>query len=134
MKKIIALLLIVIITQPISFAFGRKSTMNDVMNNWVGENINTVIQKWGYPTKQQTVAGKEVYYWEETFNTIGGGDTIYGTTIQTPVYSMTYTCNRILEVDKNYMVVRWDWNGNYCPINHLSGKRYINPNNNPWKK
>ena len=126
MKKIFVFILVAALVQPMSFAFGRKSTMDAVMNSWVGENINTVINHWGYPTKQRNIAGKQVYSWEKTVFTVGGGFD------GAPIYGGTYSCNRILEVDDNYNVVKWSWNGNNCPITCFTAKKYVNPYKNPW--
>ena len=43
MKKYLILLLAMILMQPTSFAAGMKNTMGKVMDSWVGENIDTVI-------------------------------------------------------------------------------------------
>ena len=51
MRKFIILLLAIILIQPTSYAVGMKKTMNKVMDIWIGENIDTVIDYWGYPSK-----------------------------------------------------------------------------------
>ena len=44
-----------------SFAFMEK-TMNEIMDSWVGEDIDYVIDNWGYPTKEKTVNKRKLYY------------------------------------------------------------------------
>ena len=51
-----------------SFAVGTKSTMNKIMNSWNGEHIDSVIAKWGYPTKESTIAGHKLYIWDKKNN------------------------------------------------------------------
>ena len=127
MKKYIAILLNIILIQPVTFAAGMKNTMGKVMDSWIGENIDKVIDSWGYPSSEKEIAGKKLYYWTKSSYVI--------TSNQYGVYGGESTCNRILEVDKNNTVVRWQWEGNSCPSTYIfSGKKFVNPNNNPWKK
>ena len=56
MKKFIILFLIILLAQPMSFAFGTKKTMEKIMNSWQGENINSVIDVWGYPSSEKEIA------------------------------------------------------------------------------
>ena len=129
MKKFIILLLLltIILIQPSSFAVGMKNTMGKVMDSWIGENIDTVINSWGYSSSEKEIAGKKLYYWLNSSYVVTGNQ--YG------VYGGESTCNRILEVDKNNIVVKWQWEGNSCPSTYIfSGKKLVNPNNNPWKK
>ena len=127
MKKFIILLLTIILIQPSSFAVGMKNTMGKVMDSWIGENIDTVINHWGYPSSEKEIAGKKLYYWLNSSYVVSGN--------LSGVYGGEATCNRILEVDKNNTVVKWQWEGNNCPSTYIfSGKNLVNPNNNPWKK
>lgn len=126
MNRILILLLIVILIQPMSFAFGAKKTMGNIMDSWVGENIETVIEHWGYPTDEKIIAGKKLYYWTVSSYSVTGN--------QSYVYGGEATCSRILEVDKNNNVIKWQWSGNSCPITYFTGKKFVNPNNNPWIK
>ncbi len=127
MKKYIVILLTIVFIQPSSFAIGMKNTMNKVMDSWIGENIDTVINIWGYPSSEKEIAGKKLYYWLNSSYVVSGN--------QYSVYGVEATCNRILEVDKNNTVVKWQWEGNNCPSTYIfSGKKLVNPNKNPWKK
>lgn len=126
MRKIVISILAVIIIQPMSFAIGTKSTMCKIMDSWLGEHINTVMDSWGYPSQEKEIAGRKLYYWINSSYVVSGGQ--YG------VYGGESTCNRILEVDKNNKVIKWQWEGNSCPATYFTGKKFVNPNNNPWKK
>jgi len=126
MKKYIVLLLSLLVLQNCTFAFGTKDTMNKIMNSWIGENINSVIAIWGYPTSEKTVAGRKLYTWSQG-STIG--ENIWGTALVEQ-----QTCNRILEVDESNNVKSWQWEGVSCPDLYCTGKKWVNPNNNPWKK
>lgn len=126
MKKFLIVLFIITFFPTVSFAIGTKDTMKRIMDSWIGENIETVIDHWGYPTQQKTIAGKKLYYWINSSYTVSGNQ--YG------VYGGESTCNRILEVDKNNNVIKWQWEGNSCPATYFTGKKFVNPNNNPWRK
>jgi len=134
MKKIVILALAVVLLQSTTFAVGKKSTMDRVMNSWMGENINTVIKYWGYPTRQHDIGGHNAYTWEVSQTNVGGGGYIPEFNTSVPVFSVKWTCTRTLEVDDDFNVVRWDWRGNYCPATRITSKKYVNPNNDPWKK
>lgn len=126
MKKLAILSLITILIQPMSFAVGTKTTMEKVMESWVGENINTIIDHWGYPTSEQIVAGKKLYHWLDSAYVVSGN--------QFGVYGGESNCNRTFEVDKNNNVIKWQWTGNSCPATYFTSKKWVNPNNNPWNK
>lgn len=126
MKRALLFLFILLISQNLSYAIGEKDTMDKIMSSWKGESLDTVIDHWGYPTNEKTIAGKKLYYWEVSkyiINTNSQG-----------VYGRELTCNRILEFDENNKVTKWQWNGNKCPGTYFRGKKYVNPNNDPWKK
>ena len=126
MKNLFLAILILAMFPNVSFAIGSKSTMKKVMDSWIGENLETVIDHWGYPTQEKTIAGKKLYYWINSSYEVLGNQ--YG------VYGGDSTCNRILEVDKNNRVIKWQWEGNNCPATYFTGKKFVNPNNNPWRK
>ena len=87
MKKFLIVLFIITFFPTVSFAIGTKDTMNRIMDSWIGENIETVIDHWGYPTQEKTIAGKKLYYWINSSYTVSGNQ--YG------VYGGESTCNRI---------------------------------------
>ena len=126
MKKFLLSLLIMIVFSTISFAIGTKDTMKRIMDSRVGVNIETVIEHWGYPTQEKTIAGKKLYYWINSSYEVSGNQYV--------VYGGESSCNRILEVDKNNNVIKWQWEGNSCPATYFTGKKFVNPNNNPWKE
>ena len=57
MKKFLIVLFIITFFPTVSFAIGTKDTMKRIMDSWIGENIETVIDHWGYPTQEKTIAG-----------------------------------------------------------------------------
>ena len=120
MKKILISILAVIMIQPMSFAIGTKSTMGKIMDSWLGEHINTVMDSWGYPSQEKEIAGRKLYYWINSSYVVSGGQ--YG------VYGGESTCNRILEVDKNNRVIKWQWEGNSCPATYFTGKKFVDYN------
>lgn len=126
MKKLLLVVFILTIYPTVASAIGTKDTMKRIMDSWIGENLETVIEHWGYPTDEKTIAGKKLYYWTISSYSVTGN--------QSYVYGGEATCSRILEVDKNNNVIKWQWSGNSCPITYFTGKKFVNPNNNPWRK
>lgn len=126
MKKLLLVVFILTIYPTVASAIETKDTMKRIMDSWIGENLETVIEHWGYPTDEKTIAGKKLYYWTISSYSVTGN--------QSYVYGGEATCSRILEVDKNNNVIKWQWSGNSCPITYFTGKKFVNPNNNPWRK
>lgn len=126
MKKFLIVIFVITFFPTVSFAIGTKDTMQRIMDSWIGENLETVIDHWGYPTQEKTIAGKKLYYWINSSYNVSGNQYV--------VYGGESICNRILEVDKNNNVIKWQWEGNSCPATYITGKKFVNPNNNPWRK
>lgn len=126
MKRYIILILTILLVQPMSFAVGTKSTMNKVMNSWSGEHIDLVIAKWGYPTKENIVAGHKLYIWDS-------GSAITENSWGTALLEQQ-SCTRTFEVDDNNRIINWQWAGVNSPALYFTSKKWVNPNNNPWKQ
>ena len=139
MKKFLSLLFILMATAISVFAFGIDSTMSTVMDSWKGYHIDKVIDRWGYPTDEKTIAGHKVYIWKtertETSNeyieTKSHKDKKGRTYYTTQTYGggvEVYTSERILEVDENNIVVRGKWSGNDLPFTFMGvAKQWLNP-------
>lgn len=102
-----------------------ETVMSRCMNSWVGYTIDDVINKWGYPTSEKELAGKKLYYWDSHQSYVTGNQ-YYVTGGE--IYFI-----RIFEVDKNNKVIKWEYKGNNCPKTYLTCKKWINPENDPWK-
>ena len=126
MKKILTFLSIFLLLQNASFAVGVKSTMTKIMDSWIGENINTVTDTWGYPTSEKVINKRKLYYWTESHFAVQGN--------QYNVYGEESYCTRILEVDNEEKVTKWQWEGNNCPVMRYTGKKWVNPYNDPWQR
>ncbi|WP_457650648.1 hypothetical protein [Profundibacter sp.] len=83
-------------------------TMDQAMQSWQGANINQVIEKWGYPHDEKTVAGLKQYSWTDEFTPIS--DYINGK----PQH--TFTCTRTLVVSASGKIVEGRSSGNNCPF------------------
>ena len=35
---------------------------------------------------------------------------------------------------KNNTIIKWQWKGVDCPATYCTSKKWVNPNNNPWRK
>ena len=125
MKKIVIIFCVLMCTTLSANAFGMKSTMNRLMDSWVGENINTVVNQWGYPNDTKDVAGRKLYYWNSSRFYVSGNQ--YGT------YGGESTCNKIFEVDDENNIIKWQWEGNSCPCTYYGVKKLVNPKNNYWE-
>ena len=133
---------------------GVRAFMEDCLNSWVGYPVDSLIRVWGYPSDEREIAGKHLLYFNrsrvgyvpQTSNTTGNlnsygnvyGNTLYsnGTynanTVTYGGYSVTYYCNRIIEVDADNNIVSWQWEGNVCPGTYFKGKAWVNPENDKW--
>lgn len=102
------------------------STMNRIMSSWEGKHIDSVIAQWGYPDEEKNLAGHRLYIWyyRKSVNVPQSSTTtgnIYGNSLSMSTYAAGgYTahgnCTRILEVDSDGYVVKWQWSGNNCPL------------------
>lgn len=127
MKKIFSVLFLFVFLTSSAFAFGRD-TMDKLMEGWVGENINTVIDTWGYPDDVKEIAGRTVYYWDYKKERL---DYFYGAGF---MYIDTLRCTRMLETDKNSIIIKWQWKGNSCPATYRGVRKLVNPKNDYWEQ
>ena len=139
MKKIFCLMLFMLSFQTASFGFGIDSTMTTVMNSWIGCHIDRVIDRWGYPEEEKTIAGHKLYIWrtERTSTTDEYTTTKPHTDKKGRTYytSTTYggettvlTTERILEVNEDNIVVRGKYSGNDLPFTFMGvAKQWLNP-------
>lgn len=139
MKKIILISLLLV---PLN-AYAFESFMDKCIKSWVGYPLDSVINKWGYPNYDRTIAGKKLYVWETYDEDIDyrGGFTIAATDKKGNETSFTSGgvpkleyCIKTLEVDKNNIIINGHWEGNDCPKFYLIGKKFVNPQNNEWVK
>lgn len=139
MKKVLSILTLLLMTTISTFAFGVDSTMSTVMDSWKGCHIDKVIDRWGYPTEEKTIAGHKIYVWK-TERVVTSDE--YSTTKQhtdkkgrtyytTETYggdTQVYTSERILEVDDKNIVTRGSWKGNDLPFTFVGvAKQWLNP-------
>lgn len=142
MKKIVCLLCLVFLALPV-FA-GVTEFMERALNSWVGYNINDMINYWGFPTEEKTIANRHIYIWnrtrtqyipQRTNSTVTPN--VYNTQVSsytTGGYYVTYTCNKTIEVDANNTITSWSWEGNACPGGYRNGKKLVNPANDEWER
>ena len=126
MKKVLLAILALFLVQTSSFAIGSKSTMEKIMNSWMGEHIDSVIAQWGYPTNEKKLAEHSLFIWDK------------GNVMVEDLLGISYTqkpsCTRTFEVDSNNKIIKWNWEGVACPAAYHLGKNWVNPKNNPWDK
>lgn len=143
MKKII--LLVGCLTVALSVSAGEPY-MDKALSSWVGYPIEAIIKHWGYPDNQQTIAGKNIYIWED--RTTSQEDTYQRSYVKTDKKGRTYVdsytsgggtydyyCRKIIEVDSNNKISGYSYKGNSCPNAYfLAAKKLVNPDNNQWEK
>lgn len=93
---------------------GGFGTMNGIMASWKGAPLDEVISQWGYPSDQQTIAGRKLYHWRDnrriytpptTTGTVNAiGSTAYVNTTTVGGGYSNWSCTRTLEVNKNNIV------------------------------
>ena len=126
MKKILLVVLVLFLVQNSSFAVGAKSTMENIIGSWKGEHINSVIDKWGYPTYEKKIVERSLYVWDN--GNVLVEDLLGIGYVQRP------SCTRTFEVDSNNIIIKGSWEGVACPITYKAAKKWVNPRNNPWDK
>ena len=143
MKKII---LLFIISFMCINTVQAEPFMDKALGSWVGYPLESVIKYWGYPDNQQTIAGKNIYIWEERSEY--QGDTYERSTVKTDKKGRTYVdkrtsggttyemlCRKILEVNSDNIVSGYSYKGNICPNAYfLKAKKLVNPENNEWEQ
>lgn len=70
--------------------------IKDKMSAYNGQPVSTLIDKLGFPTRQDTIAGQTVYIWTT-------GQMIEGT---------SYACTIRAILDSQNIITRWDYQGN----------------------
>ena len=124
MKKILLIILALFLVQTSTYAVGAKNAMGKIMDSWNGEHINSVIDKWGYPTSEKKFAERSSYVWDQ------------GNVLIEDILGIGYvqrpSCTRTFEVDSNNIIIKGAWEGVACPITNRAGKKWVNPKNNPW--
>ena len=144
MKKILLFLIVLFVS--VVNAFAGEPFMNKALSSWVGYPINAVIKSWGYPDNQQTIAGQNIYIWEERHTS--QNSTYERSYLKTDKKGRTYVdsytsgggtmefyCKRILEVDSENKVSGFSYKGNSCPAAYyFVGKKLVNPDNDEWKQ
>jgi hypothetical protein len=114
MRQIIILIALCVLS-------GCATTANyeKVLNTWVGSNINSLTNSWGYPASSFVAPdGNTVYVYtssgsyttpvQTTFNDYN--NTAYSTGGDT----LTFSCKTYFEVDCNKKIISWRYEGNNC--------------------
>lgn len=99
------------------------------MSSWRGQNIDMLIQQWGYPAGELTSPdGNRVYVYSNsgsytvpqttTYNTTSNviGNTVYSNTYATTDggYSINFSCNIYFEFGADKIIKNVSWRGNNC--------------------
>lgn len=136
MKKILYLLLFLVISTPVIFA--SSSFSEKMMNSWLGYSISNLIDCWGYPTEEKTIANKHIFIWNTNYSVYvpqrTTSNVVYNNVYSNSYggYNVNYYCKRTIEVNKDNTIIAWQQDGNGCIDNYSQGKHLVNPKNDEW--
>lgn len=143
-KNIICTLLFIQFLSIGSVFAKNNDFMEKALNSWVGYNINDVIDHWGFPTEEKTIANRHIYIWGKSWSQYVP-QTTNSTINRTGCYSTVnsysyggYTVNLYrnitFEVNNKNNIISWHWEGNAFPKNYKKGKELVNPKNDEWER
>ena len=101
------------------------TTSEEAMRARLGQPLNTVIADWGFPTSERTIAGRNLVVWEETEVTydgvpqIGIGGDIGNASVTATIplgEPRELSCNRVLQINRQEIVIGASLEGNNCPF------------------
>lgn len=124
MKKIIILLIILLVTQIIVFAERREAIMNDVMESWQGQKINSLIGLWGQPSKVDNLEDGQIYYWVQA-------DYIM-TASGKKLHDGKDYCTKMFQTDGYGNITNWQYKGASCKKQIYTNQRLMNQNTNNY--
>ena len=139
MLKRTCLSLIIFLTIAPSFA---STFMDEALNTWHGYSLDDVINRFKYPDKERVIANRHLFIWKNSWQTYApeqATSTISNYYIDSQVVTrktgghyVKHNCDVTFEVDKDNKIINWAWEGNSCPAFYYAGKKYVNPDNDPW--
>ena len=100
-----------------------STTMNRLMDSWLGETIDKVIGVWGSPASVKETDNGKIYYWTS------GNKPFAIDNYSGKMTGAMISCNKIFKTDKDNKIVDWQWDGNNCPRKISDVKKLINPLN-----
>jgi len=143
MKKYVLLLVVFISMAEVCHS---EPFMDKALSSWIGYPLKSIINAWGYPDSQQTIAGQNIYIWEErsTMRESTYERSYVKTDKKGRTYVDSYTsgggttdfyCRKIIEVDAKDNITGYKYKGNACPAAYyFVGKKLVNPDNDEWKQ
>lgn len=135
MKNLVYLLMFLLLNMPPVLS---KTFISEAMDSWIGYHINDVINVWGYPTEEKTIANRHIFIWEKSYACqipVNYNTNYYYNTASTYAIggqTISYQYIRTFEVDKNNKIIQWTCEGNWQPKNYAKGKALVNPANDKW--
>lgn len=95
------------------------------LNTWMGHDITTLTNSWGYPTRSfQAPNGNTVYVWQgsssitlpsnttTTYQAIG--NTVQANSTTTQGENLNFYCETMFEVNSDNRIIKWTYSGNRC--------------------
>lgn len=141
-KRTLLVTLVIFFAVPV---FAKTANfMEKALGSWVGYNINDLINIWGFPKEEKTIAHRHIYIWNKSWSqyvpqTMNStvSPNYFDTTVQTYTsggYSVKMYCDKTIEVDSKNNIISFTWEGNACPKNYRRGKALVNPMNDEWER
>ena len=123
MKKIILTILILSLTGHFANAKEYVHVMDEVMQSWKNEKLDDLIDHWGYPDSETTIANRHIFVWSNGYTLYPNGVAINS------VNAYGVFCKRVVEVNNDNIIIGAEWSGAACPGIHsdYSYKKWVHP-------
>ncbi len=119
--KVTLLMLVILLTA----GCATTAKYEALLNEWVQQDINQLIDEWGYPHNSLKLPnGNTVYIFGSSDSYItpvqtytryhAVGDKMYADTMVTGGNAYTYWCRTFFEVNDKNIIVKWRVEGNSC--------------------
>ncbi len=116
MKRLIAVILILMLVGCVSSREKRAKRMETQMNSWKGKTITQLISShWGYPDEKTiSPTGNPLYKYIDNYNFSGTKQVYNWSTKQyePKLYSHSSQCITFFETNKNNVIINVRWKGN----------------------
>jgi hypothetical protein len=110
---IAVLILTIFSTSAFSAPDAGEKRYEEVLESWIGADINNLIDSWGPPDQQYRMPnGNMLYTWIDsssvTMPFMNDGDTIWGGG------TLIFSCTTTFSVQPSGRIFSWRWKGNKC--------------------
>lgn len=112
MKTIFKLSILLILVSSCVTEQQATDNFRRIMNEWVGHDVNEMIDSWGPPQNVYVMSnGNKVYTWERHSSPMAMSNYNYHAVY---TYSFQYWCKTNFTVSKHGTIIGWNAHGNAC--------------------